>query len=99
MQVYNDELYHYGKIGMKWGRRNKSGATTKSGSRNNNIPKNRLSMKKITDKVGKLIKEIDDTKLSDSDMQFVRSTQYRAGVKRGDTKMASKALVNAFLGQ
>ena len=30
MQVYNDELYHYGKVGMKWGhRKNKLGITNK----------------------------------------------------------------------
>lgn len=83
--MYEDELMHYGVLGMKWGRRKSRSSSTSKSKRSKSLSKN-LSRRQVKKQNSKAIKEgriIDDgndnvigVKQKNGDILFVDRKQY-----------------------
>ena len=73
MQVYNDELYHYGKLGMKWGHRKNMSTISKYGS-------SKPTPKKTTTKKKKSVQEhkVTGSKIVGGTLKFLGQNAMRA---------------------
>lgn len=90
----NNELYHYGVLGMKWGvRRSRSGSTSSAKRSKKSKPAVDPSYKKAHS--GKKAKYMSDSELREVNKRLNAEKQYRDLTRK---KSKGKAAVQAFVG-
>ena len=92
---YNDELYHYGVLGMRWGiRRSKSGSSKLFGKKRKNEPEIHDDYKKAHDK--KSVKSMSDAELKARNNRLQMERQYATMTKKTNKgKKIVKSLIAA----
>ena len=92
---YNDELYHYGVLGMRWGiRRSKSGSSKLFGKKRKNEPEIHDDYKKAHDK--KSVKSMSDAELKARNNRLQMEQQYATMTKKTNKgKKIVKSLIAA----
>lgn len=90
---YNDELYHYGVLGMRWGiRRSKSGSSKLFGKKRKNEPEIHDDYKKAHDK--KSVKSMSDAELKARNNRLQMERQYATMTKKTSK---GKAIVKSVI--
>lgn len=107
MRTYNDELYHYGVLGMKWGvrrYRNEDGSLTPAGKKRYSSSNLRINRKKNNydnyhedykkAHTGKSVKYMSNQELNDVNRRLQAERQYSQLTKKTS---AGKKAVDTFI--